>query len=96
MAASVMFRVEHLTVNGHVEDPFRASRKGQRLDDVLVVGEQIVCRAHGAGGIVSGDAVGDVYDVHWILVYVLFDTLEATWPSSNVGPIPTPEWPAPP
>ena len=64
MAARLVFRVEGLAVDGDVEDALRPGSEGEGLHDVLVVGENVGCRAHGAVEIVSGDAVGDVDDVH--------------------------------
>lgn len=40
--------VEKLTVHSDVEDAFLTGCETQRFDDVLVVVEQVVSRAHGA------------------------------------------------
>jgi len=55
--------VDHFPVDGDVENPFDTGGESQRLNHVLVALEKICSRAHGAVGIVSGDAVGDVDDV---------------------------------
>jgi hypothetical protein len=65
---------EGLSIDSDVEHPLGAHGESQRGDDVLIVGDEIACRAHGTAGIVSGDAVGDVDHVH--------DDLRWTGPSS--------------
>jgi hypothetical protein len=49
MSTRIMFRVQHVTIDHDVEHPFGSGHDGQILDDVLVVAQQIVNRAHGAG-----------------------------------------------
>ena len=41
MPTGIGFRVEDLTVDGHVEDSLGTRGEGQRLDDVLIVVEKI-------------------------------------------------------
>ncbi len=43
------FRIERITIDGHIKDPFVASCERQGLNDVLIIGQQVCCRAHGAG-----------------------------------------------
>ncbi len=64
MPTSFGFRVENLTVDGHVEDSLRPGGECQRFYDMLIVVEKIRGRAHGAVEIVSGDAVLDVNHMH--------------------------------
>jgi len=67
MSACGCLGIERLAVDRYIKHAFGPGGERQRLDDVLIVGEKICCRAHGAGRIVSGDAVSDVDDVHWDL-----------------------------
>jgi len=62
MAPGLTLAVEHLAVDRYVEDAFTAHDKLEVGDDVLVVGEQVLGRAHGARRIISRHAVGD-FDV---------------------------------
>ena len=51
--------VQRLVVDDDVEHTLRPGHERQRLDDVLVVVQEIMGSAHGALGIVSRHAVGD-------------------------------------
>ena len=57
-------RIEDFTVNCHVKDSLRTCSEGERLDCMLIVPKNVRGRAHGTVEIVSGNAVGDIYDVH--------------------------------
>lgn len=63
VSTSSCLRVEKFPVNRYVEHTLSAGSEAQLLDGVLIIGQKIRGRAHGAVGIVSGDAVGDVDDV---------------------------------
>ena len=76
MPTSFGFRVEHVTVDRHIEHAFRPRCEAQRVDDVLVVGQQIRRRAHGTVGIVSGNAVFDVDNVQVQLPWRRVATLD--------------------
>ena len=64
VAAGLVLRVQSPAVHDDVEHSLGPGDQRQFADDVLVVGQEITDRAHGAGGIVSGDAVLDVDHVH--------------------------------
>ncbi len=49
VAPSLLLGVEHHVVNDDIKDTAAARVQGQRRNDVLVIAEQIVDRAHGAG-----------------------------------------------
>lgn len=52
--------VQRRVVNDHVEHTSVAHDDAKVADEVLVVAEQVVGRAHGASRIVSGNAVDDL------------------------------------
>jgi hypothetical protein len=60
MAADVDLAVELLAVHDHFEGAGRSHDEPKLVNHVLIVGEKVAGRAHGAIGIVSGNAVGDV------------------------------------
>ena len=60
VATGLVLGVDEFVVDLHVKDPAYPSRQGEVADDVLIVGKQVVSRAHGAARIISRDAVGDV------------------------------------
>jgi len=57
--ACLCLGVEDRVIDEDVEHAVVARNQGQVFDDVLVGPEEVCGHAHGAGGIVSGDAVGD-------------------------------------
>jgi len=52
--------VEQLAVNSHIEYALGPCGQSQGFDDVLIVGENIRDRAHGAREVVSRDAILEV------------------------------------
>lgn len=52
-----MLGEDEIAVHEHIKDAGRAGDESQFLDDVLVVLDKFCCRAHGAIGVVSGNAV---------------------------------------
>ena len=58
------FRIHEIAIDRDVEDSLRARDQLEGTDDVLIAGHDVVGRAHGAGEIVSGDAVRDFYVMH--------------------------------
>lgn len=64
VAANFLLGKDQLIVHGDVKDPFASTSNGQRFDDMLIIGQQVLCRAHGAVRIVSSDAVIDHDFVH--------------------------------
>ena len=60
MSARLRLRIQKLPVDSHVEHALRPGRESEGIDYMLVTAQDVACRAHGTGEIVSGDAVGDV------------------------------------
>ena len=85
VTARLTLAVEHLTIHHDIEDAGGAGDQTKVLDDMLVVAEQIIRHAHGAIGIVSGNAVGDLDTVSHahILARSLDDQVEQTRRSGN-------------
>ena len=52
--------VDEVPVDDDFEGAVVTGDQSKFLDDVLVVAQQVADRAHGVGGIISGDAVGDL------------------------------------
>lgn len=48
MSAGISFRVQHLVVDDDVKDSSRARDQREFIDEVLIVVDEIVGRAHGA------------------------------------------------
>ena len=48
MSAGIGFRVQHLVVDDDVKDSSRARDQREFIDEVLIVVDEIVGRAHGA------------------------------------------------
>jgi hypothetical protein len=59
MSAYLKFREHQLAIDLDIEDPSVAGDQAQVDDVVLEFSEQLSGRAHGAVGVVSGQAVGD-------------------------------------
>lgn len=60
VAVGLIFGVDQLSVDSHIEDSPAAGDQAHVLDHVLVVAEQLLDYAHGVGRVVSGHAVGDL------------------------------------
>ncbi len=54
-----MLGEDQLTIDANIKDTSATGNEGEIGDDVLIVGQEVVGRAHGASGIVSRDAIGD-------------------------------------
>ncbi len=82
MPTGLALGVDRFSVDDHVEHASTPGNHLQGIDDVLVVAEQIGNHAHGVGGIVSGNAVGerDAVTVHHL-------TLAASFEAMNVAVI---------
>lgn len=59
MATGLGLGVDQLVIHHDVEDPGAAGDQDQVVDEVLVVPEDVIHRAHGAVQVVSGNAVRD-------------------------------------
>ena len=59
MSASLGLRVQHLTIDDDVKDALRTVNERCLGNDVLVVGQEVLGRAHGVTRIVSTNAVLD-------------------------------------
>lgn len=64
MSARFGLGVHQVPINPDVEDTFRPCGERKGSHDVLIPGENVVGRAHGAVQIVSRDAIGDFDVMH--------------------------------
>ena len=60
VALRLVFGVDQLSVDAHIEDATAASDQAHVFDHVLIVAEKLLGYAHGVGRVVSRNAVGDL------------------------------------